>query len=193
MKPCSNRRKAIALLALDELDDPEAQELRSHVQSCEGCRHYLEEISAVTEKMAMVENNIEIEASDAFHRNVIARLRVEESAAGRKITGLLGNLLNWRVALPATATAICVVLMIGLRAHRQMPNVQPHPPTPTPSRIVSAPDVNTVVPPTIGNYQMAADQSLQKFDELLDQEAKQLPPPMPAYTASTLTLADMAQ
>ena len=190
MKPCSNRRKPIALLALNELDDQKAQPLRSHLQSCIGCRQYFEEISTVTGKMAAVESTSEIEASDAFHRSVVVRLRGQESA-GRKIMGLLGNLLNWRVALPATA--VCVVLIIGLRAQRQILNVQPQPPAPMQRQIVSAPDATTGVPPTVGNYQMAADQSLQKFDELLNQEAKEPPPPVPTYTASTLTLADMSQ
>jgi hypothetical protein len=178
----------IALLALNELEDRQAQDLRSHLQSCEGCRRYFEEISVVTEKMAAVENTSEIEASSAFHRKVVAQLHAQESPTGRKIAGMLGNLLNWRLALPATA--ICVMLMIDARIQRQISNIPPQPRVPIPTHIVSAdPDV----PPTIGNYQMAADQSLQKFDELLNQEAKQGPPPIRAYTASTLTLVDVSQ
>lgn len=190
MKPCSNRRKPIALLALDELNGREARQLRSHIQSCEGCRHYWEEISAVTLKMAAVENTSEIEASDAFHRRVVARLREQESSRQRNIAGLLGILLNWRVALPATA--VCVVLIVGLHAQRQV-NVQPQASAPRPNHIALTANANADVPPTIGNYQMAADQSLQKFDELLNQEAKEPPPSVPTYIASTLTLADMSQ
>jgi anti-sigma factor RsiW len=191
MKPCSNRRKSITLLALEELDEREAQELRSHLQACEGCRQYLEEISAVMEKMAVAVNNSEIEASDAFHRNVVARLRAVESASGRNIAGLLGDLLNWRVAVPAAA--ICVVLVIGLCVQRQVSNVQTQQPGPRPAQSVSAAEAKADVAPTIGNYQTAVDQSLQKFDELLDREAKQAPPPVPSYSASTFTLGDLGE
>ncbi|MGH7941084.1 MAG: hypothetical protein ACREFR_08450 [Limisphaerales bacterium] len=47
-----------------------------------------------------------------------------------------------------------------------------------------------VVAPTLGNYQMAADQSLKKFDELLNREAKISEAAAPVYTASQLTMAD---
>lgn len=189
MKPCSDKRKLIALLALDELDARETQELKSHLQSCEGCRNYLEEISTVKEKLAVVECTSEIETSEAFHRNLVSRLRKEESAAGWGIASIFGGLLSWRVALPVAA--VCVVLIIGLQVQRQAPGVRPQPPTP--NQIVSAPDDIADVAPSIGNYQIAADESLQTFDELLNREAKMSLAPVPADKVSMPDLADTLQ
>src|SRR5205823_5908678 len=55
MKPCSNKRKLVALLAADALNANEERELRDHLETCEGCRTYLQEISNVTQKLGSVE------------------------------------------------------------------------------------------------------------------------------------------
>src|SRR5262245_44771766 len=47
MKPCDENRQPIAWLVMGALDDESACELRSHLQTCEGCRAYFEEISHV--------------------------------------------------------------------------------------------------------------------------------------------------
>ncbi len=52
MKPCSNHRKLIAWLAVDALDDPQTRSLRAHLETCEGCRRYLAEISNVAQKLS---------------------------------------------------------------------------------------------------------------------------------------------
>ncbi|HEY1788784.1 MAG TPA: hypothetical protein VGJ73_11535 [Verrucomicrobiae bacterium] len=143
----------------------------------------------MTEKLALEDSTHEIEASDAFHRTVVARLRAQESSQWR-ITGLPGNLLNWRVVLPGAA--VCVALIIGLH-DRQMSDLPLRSSVPTPGRMVSTRNADADVLPTIGNYQMAAEQSLQEFDDLLNREAKLPPPPAPSYRVSTLTLADVGQ
>ena len=55
MKPCSSNRMSLALLALGELDAPRAAALRTHIQTCEGCRGYLAEMSTITERQALAE------------------------------------------------------------------------------------------------------------------------------------------
>jgi hypothetical protein len=44
--------------------------------------------------------------------------------------------------------------------------------------------------PTISNYQMVANRSLEKLDELLTRQGNRNPSPSPIYTASTLPRAD---
>ncbi len=79
MKPCSRNRKLIAWLALDALEAEQARNLRAHLETCEACRCYLEEVSAVRARLAAAEPRMDIQASEAFHQKVLRRLRAEES------------------------------------------------------------------------------------------------------------------
>ena len=193
MKHCSHKRKTIALLALDEVAGREAEELRSHLQSCEGCRRYFEEISTVTKKIATVEMSFEVEASEAFHREVMARVRGAESKTLRGIARGIGQ--NWRVVLPVTVSAGCAVLLLWVRIQAHVSNVMPKPIAPEATHVVAAraANANADVPPTLGNYQMAANQSLQTFDTLLNREAMKTIPAGPIYTVAELTMADGGQ
>jgi len=182
MKPCSNNRKPLALLAVDALSVSEEHELRAHLQTCESCRAYLQEISNVTQKLGAVELGSEIQTSEAFHQRVVRSLRAEETAAASSLlTQLRAALSNWRVALPlAGATALLVVGFLFFTRPSPVPNVAK----------VSPPNVKTELDPTISNYQMIANRSLEKFDELLNRQATRNPSAGPIYTASMLSTRD---
>jgi hypothetical protein len=188
MKPCSNKRKLIALLGMRELDVQEARELRTHLQTCEGCRQYMEEISGVTETLAAAETTSDLQTTESFHRKVLAGLQADESVSVWETAGIFfrGSLLNWRVALPVIAVSIMLIVGLAVQRHQSSGSVSLH--TQPPAQIVSAPDANADLLPTIANYQMVANQSLQKLDELLDQQAKRTLPSTPVYTASMLAL-----
>jgi anti-sigma factor RsiW len=193
MKPCFDQRKLITLLALGELDDRLTRKLRAHLQSCEQCRYYLEEISRVTETLAAAKTTPGIRTSQTFHRNVVARLRAEKLVSGWEVawTFFQTSLLNWRVAVPVAAAS--VLLIIVLVAQRQKPGVSHNRQAQSTVQVVAAPDPNADLPPTIGNYEMVASQSLEKLDALLTEQAKKALPPAPVYTGSMLTLASLAQ
>ena len=188
MKPCSTHRKLIAWLALDALDVQEARNLRAHLEACEGCRRYLEEISNVTARLIAAETEPDIQPSESFHQRVVGRLRAEESASfsGGVVGGLRATLLNWRVVLPvigATAVVIAAWSVFGPR-----PGVPS--PAPTGAQAVLTPNVKQDLDPTISNYQMVANRSLEELDELLTRQGNRNPPPTPLYTASTLPRAN---
>lgn len=188
MKPCSRNRKLIAWLALDALDAGKAAALRDHLAVCPGCRRYWEEISNVTETLASAQPDCELEASACFHRKVAAKLQAVE--AGSVLEDLpawfRGSILNWRVAMPGIAVlAIAVLAMVAPRRHPAA-SVS----APPAAQAVSASDSDSDLAPTIGNYQMVANQSLEKLSELLTRQGNKNLPPVPIYTASSLTLAD---
>jgi anti-sigma factor RsiW len=81
MKPCSRNRKLLAWLALGELDSHRAAALREHVESCDGCRRYLAEMSSVTDSLTVDEGTPEIQATEAFHGRLVNKLtRLEPPA-----------------------------------------------------------------------------------------------------------------
>lgn len=187
MKPCSRNREIIAGLALDALDTLQERRIRAHLRTCEGCRGYLAEISNVTENLAAAQTQPDIQTSASFHQRVVAALRAEESGSAWQtlVAPLRGTLLNWRVALPLIGAT---VVMIGALSIFVWPPVGP-PSRPTDAQAVLTPTARNDLEPTISNYQMVANQSLEKLDELLTRQANRNPSPAPIYTASSLARA----
>jgi anti-sigma factor RsiW len=188
MKPCSTNRKLIAWLALDALDVKEARELRAHLETCEGCRRYMEEISNVTERLAKAEAEPAIQASESFHQVVVRRLQTEApgSFSPTVVARLQAMLLNWRVVLPvigATAAVIAVFSVFESRPSLDLPAT-------TGAQAVLTPGVKQDLEPTLSNYQVVANRSLEELDELLTRQGNRNPPPTPLYTASTLPRAN---
>jgi anti-sigma factor RsiW len=181
MKPCNKNRKLITWLALDALEDQQARELRAHLESCEGCRGYLEEISNVTEKLAMAQAESDAQATESFHRRVVGALRVTESGnvGNTLVEHIRGVMMNWRLALPlAGAAVLLVVSLIVWRSGVPSPGKAN-------AQVVSAPRVEADLQPTMGNYEMVANRSLEKLDELVNRQGNRNSPPAPIYTAAT--------
>jgi hypothetical protein len=184
MKPCSKNRKLLAWLALDELDARRARELRAHIKSCDACRGYLKEISAVTERLAAAEMAPDIQASETFHQRLVARLRTEQPVSLWE--GMLAAVRqNWRVALPAFCTAALVIATLSIPVRQ--PTVSPLAPTGSQAGLPPARELD--LPPTIANYQSVANRSLDELDELLTRQANGNPPSAPIYTTSMFALA----
>ncbi len=185
MKPCVKNQKLIAWLALDALDARQAQVLREHLATCEGCRRYLAEISNVTERLAAVEVNSEVQTSESFHRKVLGGLRsAKPDSLGETLAAYFAR-LNWRVALPAIA--LLAVVGVTVAIWRQPPEVSS--PPRADAQAASGLDADNDPAPTIANYQRVANQSLDKLDALLTRQGNRALPPMPIYTASTFGLA----
>src|SRR3989441_4718283 len=109
MKPCSKNRKRIAWLALDALDVRQARDLRVHLETCAGCRRYLEEISNVTQRLIAAETRPDIQASESFHQSVVGALGAEETGWQTLVAHLRGTLLNWRMALTVVGATVLVI------------------------------------------------------------------------------------
>src|SRR5438552_3351863 len=105
MKPCSSNRPRITLLASGGLDALEERNLRAHLEVCQGCQAYMQEISRVTENLALIETRSDIQTSEMFHQRLVGRLRKEQSTS---FWGVLR--LNWRVVLPLAVTTAALVL-----------------------------------------------------------------------------------
>jgi anti-sigma factor RsiW len=191
MKPCSEKRKLIAWLALNELDARQTRELRAHLETCEGCRRYLEEISNVAERLAAAETSEDIQVSESFHRKVVARLRREESVSVWETVWvcLRTTLLSWRLALPVIAASVVLIAVLVARERRVGDGVSLR--TRSSAHAVVAPSLSSDLPPTIANYQMVASQSLEKLDELLTKQGNRNLPVTQTYTASALMRADV--
>jgi hypothetical protein len=192
MKPCSRNRKLLAWLALGNLDAEWAAPLREHVAACEGCRSYLEELAKVTASISGAEIKADIVATESFHRQIIASVKASQPrVVGPTIAELLrGALLKWRIAVPALG-GIVALLVIGL-----LLTTRPRPENPIPESSSAPSDSQQILDsdfrPTIANYQMVANQSLERLDQVLTEQGSRKLPPAPVYTASTFIAADVS-
>ena len=187
MKPCSRNRKRIAWLAVDALDAGEAAAICQHLANCEGCRSYWEEISTVTAQVAAASPDSTLEASAAFHRRVAERLQAGDpsSALEELVTWLRSTMLGWRVALPAMAVLVMAAFVFAVVQHRRL--ISPAAPV---VEVPLVPASETDQAPTLANYEAAANQSLDKLDELLTKQGSQRLPPAPVLTAWSLETTD---
>jgi len=190
MKPCATHRKFIAWLALDALDVQETRDLRAHLETCEGCRRYLDEISNVTETLIAAESGPDTQASESFHQRLLGRLRAEKSASilEAALPGLRAMLRHWRVVLPVVgATAVLFAAFSVFAPHPAVPS-----PAPIEAQATLTPLVRSDLDPTLSCYQRVANRSLEELDELLTRQGNRNPPPTPLYTAATLPRANVS-
>ncbi len=188
MKPCFSKRKLLAWLALGELEARRARAVRAHLETCDGCRRYLAEITAVEERLAAADAEPEIEVSESFHRRLVGRLRAEPSKPPREVLAawLSATRLNWRVAFPVAGFAALAIVVVSL--FLRQPGVSP--PVRSSHSAVAQPVGGEDLSPTVANYQRVAIRSLDEFDELLSRQAKRNPSRAPTYTASMLALVN---
>jgi anti-sigma factor RsiW len=190
MKPCSYNRKLLVWLALGELDARREAELRSHLQTCAACSHYLQEISRANEMLIGAQHTPDNEASAAFHRRLVARLRTEprESLWNVLAARLLAGSRSWRLALPLAGAAVMVIATLVLLS--RSPGVPWSAASRTQAVVQPAPKSD--LPPTIANYQLVANRSLDELDELLTRQGNRRLEPTESYTASTYAAAGAA-
>ncbi len=190
MKPCRKNRKRIAWLVLGALDARREQELHAHLDHCDGCRGYLNEISRVSETLRTTEPGADLQATEVFHRRVVRALRVEASRSlvGSALRRLRGFLLEWRVALPALGVMVAALIVVsGLVRHPALPRGAS-----TPILANAGPERHLGGAPTLASYQAAVNRSPDELDELLTQQATRNPPAAPIYTASGFVRASVA-
>ncbi len=189
MKPCWKNRKLIAWLALGALEQERAHKLRAHLETCDRCHRRFEELANLSEKLRAAGFAPEAQTPASFHRRLVNALR-EQGAPSRQqmlLTPLQEKLLNWRAAFAA-----CVVVAAGVVVWS---SVVRHPgplplSSPKPPRLTSTTKVQQEPPPpTIANYRLAANRSLDDLDDLLTKQARACSSAAPLYKVSTLVVA----
>jgi anti-sigma factor RsiW len=189
MKPCSRNRPFIAWLALGCLEARHERELRPHLETCEGCRDYLAQMSAVTKTLLKAEAASEATPSSAFHRRLVTRLcEAESNSAWHKTVEFIRSVFSnprfaFRMAAVLPVFAIIGVAIALLFAHLHRPQKpQPaHEEVQVAAQVVGSKDFV----PTMLNYQMAANDSIDRFEDLLSRQGNRNPAPAPVYTAAT--------
>ena len=145
----------------------------------------------MTQALKEAQISTETEPSESFHRRVARAIRAEEprSLWEAMVAPFRTTPLKWRLALPALGAMAVAILVLSVLASKSRTGSLPSS-APYSARTVSASSVNSDLPPTLANYRLVANQSLEALDELLTRQANKLRPPAPIYTASTFALVE---
>jgi len=168
----------MVLLAAGELEPGQAQQVQAHAKVCPVCACYLREMTAVSEALQTDAAEPALEASDRFHAMVLRRLRTPQPAIGWSWFEQLTSIQKWGAA--AIALAVGVALLSAMFA--KPPHAPPrHIATNTPAR-----HAGPELAPTLSNYQIVANRSLDEFDGLLTRQANQGLPRVRLYTPASV-------
>jgi hypothetical protein len=185
MKPCSHHQEKLVWLALGELGLENARQIRSHLSGCPNCREYFEEMSSLSKSLGSHENSSSIQASEAFHHRVVARIKSQSSHTfWAMVAGTVESFMpNWRLLVPAGAAALAILVISGPSRLAVF-----SPPQPAISRVNLEAEPAAIGDPTLANYLMLANRSLDSLDALLTKQGEQQnPSPAPIYTASVIS------
>ena len=184
MNPCPQNQRLIVWLAVEALEPRQESDLRAHLETCAGCRGYLEEVSRVSATLARASIAPPIEASDGFHRRVLGALRAEQqkSAWARTNATVRWLTAHWRLLLPIGVAGCALIAVTYFHSWQPGPD----------RRLLATPPREPVLEakqdldPTLSNYQTVANESLEKLDELLARQGSRNPSSAPIYTASSV-------
>jgi len=187
MKPCAKKRELIAWLVLGHLEPERAIDLRKHLETCEGCRRSQSELGKLAATAQAIEPELDLEATASFHRRFVARVQAEQPGPFRwSFTEFLRtHVLRWRVALPVAVGFAVMLAMLWLSARAPFT----HAPAASSASRNGAAQFDSNLQPTVANYQMVANQSLDNLDQLLNGQGKRNLPSVHDYTASTFPIA----
>lgn len=161
----------LSLLALNALESE--GKLRAHLETCPGCREYLDEISAVCQEHADAAQSMPMAlASESFYRRLRQRIQREPRRPAYIIAldfirqRVLPRYVSW--ATMAVMAGIGVMLWMNHRS-----SVLPQHGTIArrgePSGMAS-------LPPTLSRYHAVANSSLDALDDLLTRESSHSQP-----------------
>jgi hypothetical protein len=134
-------------------------------------------MSAISDTLQTAATEPDLEASPAFHSSVLQRLRSREQASVWSWFEQLTGTEKWGLAAACLAAVLILLSAVFLRT------------SPAPTRNIANNNVarhaEPELAPTLSNYQIVANRSLEEFDGLLTRQANRALPRAPLYTPST--------
>ncbi len=175
MKPCPKNLKPLTSLALGDLEPGRARAFRHHLETCAGCRRYLEEMSGLTRVLDRdAASTREVEVHGSFHSALLRRL---EGQGTQSLRGCAQSLWEGWLGRRRSAWSVALLMLSALLVYKwhSRPVAPPQPlarNTPanvSPASIIPADDLPE---PTEANYMAAANRSLDELSNLLDREGR---------------------
>jgi hypothetical protein len=185
MKPCRKNRKPIVWLVMEALEEPAATALSVHLETCEGCRGYRDEILSVTQQVRSIETLAQPSLDYAYRKSPVQRPAARRSSSFTLIRDGLRTSAGRRFAVPLFCAFAIIVFLVAVYVRH---------PADSHSfaqlQVTKLPNPPTDLSPSIANYHTIANESLDQFDDLLTRQAKHASPPPKPFTVGTLAQLD---
>jgi hypothetical protein len=190
MKPCTEYRESIALLAARSLDSVAKERTERHLESCRTCREHFENLRRVCGKLERVPRDAASgELPSNFHRRLVERVRTdveksEPASASVPLRVWLREWLSWpRVGYAVAFALVLLLAVISIEpgsGRRDLPIKLTG--APPPVRVVAPPA------PTLMALSRALNESEGALDSLLARQEQLLaandPPSMAMANSS---------
>ena len=189
---CSNYRDQLAALTLGALEPADKHAVELHLSTCAACRATLAELKSVTQSLEGVQTRNDIQTSERFHRAWTAQLHKASVPSFRERAAAFlkaFRLSPYHYALPIATVALLILIGAFWLWSIHAPNEVRS--TTNPRNLSSRqPSADSEIEPTLSNYQVVANRSFEKLDQLLNtQGTKTAPSSLPVYTASALSIS----
>jgi anti-sigma factor RsiW len=176
MKPCADRKEAIALLATGALAASETAALRAHLQKCAACGAYASQLGAICAQLGeSVTTAPVVGLPPGFHARLKHRIQSEQqaalSASALEALRVLFTPARLISAIAVLALGLCLALWMG--PHRidvldpAVSQVRPPPVSPVSGTVAGLSNDSTLMA-----YQAAFNRSYEDFDALVTQNAR---------------------
>jgi hypothetical protein len=178
MKECTRNKKALALLALTEGEGE--SELRIHLEGCEGCQRYYQEMREIyLSRTAIKEMPHQFDFS--LHHRVMAKLR--ESDRRKERWSVKTGLIRFGVA--AGIALLLVAALLQGRRESPKPRVQATASIPENLKQGERSSLGDFAP-TMAEYRKKAGNSFENLDRLLNEQGSKNNPELEPLTISSL-------
>src|SRR5690349_516552 len=116
MKPCRKNRKPIVWLVMEALEEPAATALSVHLETCEGCRGYRDEILSVTQQVRSIETLPQPSLDCAYRKLPVQRPAARRSSSFILIRDDLRTSAGprWGFAVPLFCAFAIIVFLVAV-------------------------------------------------------------------------------
>jgi anti-sigma factor RsiW len=175
MKPCADKKEAIAMLAMDALTAPEAAALHAHLHQCAACSAYAVQFGAMCDQlgksMAAAQT---VEPPPGFHARLKHRIQSEQQtvAPSSFLESLLALLSPARCISVTAILALAFVGAFWFGADRKGTLNPEVPRAGSPAQPRNDVGSDPVKASTLMAYQSAFNRSYEDLDALVSQNAR---------------------
>ena len=174
MKPCPDKKEAIALLAMNALGPSETAALRGHLQQCPACDAYATRLATTCAQLGEpVASSAATELPPGFHARLKHRIQSEHQAPS--LASTFEALRDLFTPARVVSTAAALVLVVGLAFWGRTGKQSPAPPVAQVGEPVGNPrsftGADLPAASTLMAYQAAFNRSFEDFDALITQNA----------------------
>lgn len=178
MKPCRKNRKLIVLRSIAALSQSQSEEIDRHLDQCEGCARYRDEIVRVTLDLRSLDASQQpAPGAEAW---TLRRHAVQPSSALHSLFDS-GAWKRWGFIATSFALVILALCLSPTLLRRPARYPVEHKMSVGPS---SHPTPENLAP-TFANYRALANQSLDELDQVLTKQAAKAAPASTPLTVAT--------